>query len=359
MPDEQEALEQQMELEKQAPVVSFDTEPAIPDVDFEDISDTLTEEERDALAELDELGEEGELEQARAAATEEGEEGEQGDEDPDPRLVAQPEAEPPAATPETPADPPAPAESGPTTDALEAAQAALGAPPEWTEAQANRLREIGDRKALLDRFDDGELTREELDAQLEERETLAAAERAADKWYDQAEAIGTKLWEHARLDFAARHPTLFAGFEDGASEEAVKVSRTFDDIVQRFTASELATGLSFSAALEESRLIMARRHPDLMPSEAPKPTPTPKPGPKAADPRGKPRPDPRPAPPITLAKAPATDADGGAEGDAFASVNRIAAEDPARLEGIVGRMTPEQEDAWLAQTDHQRAGRRR
>lgn len=328
--------------------------PAIPDVDFDDTDEHLTDEERAAIAELEKLGEDGEREQALAAGKGDDED-EEGDEDEDEGDdgAATAAADDTAKADPAPQDAPAPAAAEDDPE-IEKALASLGKAPEWTEAQANRLKELGDKEALEEKFEEGELTSKDFANQVAELAKLEAAQQAVNDWSARAKDVGDRLWDSALSRFQAANPGLFKGFDEGAAEADRKASTAFDEIVQKFTASDLAVGMKFSEALEECKAIMARRYPDLMPAAEAPPLAKGKGGKAKVEART----DARPAPPRTLAHVPAD----GVEGESrFAAVDNLARTNPLAMEKAVQRMSDADEERWLLEADPisaRRAGRR-
>lgn len=257
-----------------------------------------------------------------------------------------PPAGPPAATdpPEAgatgdpPADPPATAAK---TD--EQQDVAAGpAIPDWSapENGAERLKAIPDeRKALAQKFDDGDITGVEFAEQLarlnsEETDIKIASSRAT-----MGEDMRVRHWVDVSVaEFLEEHPeyrdnaTLNMQLDRLVREAQVKAGENGADPFDPKILDDAHT-----AIVEASNAVLAASKKDPPPAAEKRPAAPPPPT------------DRRPETPPTLAKVPA--ADMTIEGDAsgFEALDRLAASDPIAYEDAFAKLPAHQREAYLRQ----------
>jgi hypothetical protein len=305
--------------------------PVIPEDDdsySDDDMSLLTDEERAAL--VDDAGEDDDEDEPEADA--EGDaDADEDDED------------------STPADPAPAADVAAVDDADEPEPARRADPLPDTAPLNDRLAAIEkERDALVEQFEDGDLTRDAYKAKLAE---FATEERriAADLAKVQArqEAVAEQFYGEVRA-YAKEYPALLAA--DGPHIEA------FDRHVRAVTASADYEHLSYrdmlraAHALYEAESRVLKR--DFVPMEK-APTPEEKARWQAEAAKAKaeaPKPKaPKPEIPPTLAKAPAAAAVAVSENRFAAIQQRIdAAQTAAEVEAIMASMSPAEQEAFAS-----------
>lgn len=235
----------------------------------------------------------------------------------------QPEvAAPTTATPE-----PVPQQQAPTMPLpdVQAAQQAI------TDADAALA-------ALTQKYDDGDLTRAEWDA---EQAALVASKAGAMAQIQMAQAVmaqqqqaRAQTW-YAKLDaYHAQHPDL-------ASDAHID---GWDSALRSVTGSQAYSGLPMEKQIELAHRLYAD-HIEVTTGQAiSRPT--------SAQPRAKPaqdgpRTDPRPEPPRTLTGLSGAEPGADADDGTFAAIDRMMAVDPERAEAMLSRLPPERQSAYL------------
>jgi hypothetical protein len=307
--DEIEALSND-EAALDEPEVDDDDEEA-SEYDEHDLS-TLTEEERAALTGSDDGDDEPEVEEEAGAVQEEAEAGDK----------ANPEAATPAAE--------APAGAFPDTEGLTAARTA-----------AEKALD-----AAFEKYEDGEMTREEY---LAEQRRLSGEIGKADTALENAKTAETEFrkgWVQSVQTFATSHPEIMdeahlTGFD--AEVRAINANPAFD---------KLSHARKLDIALDRYR-ITAESLGNPLPAPAKKadPTPAPKKDPAAEaglkDPRSaKPaKPDPVP----TLARMPAAATTRAADGKWGSLQAAIDAEtDPVKVEKLMAALSEDEREAFAS-----------
>ncbi len=246
------------------------------------------------------------------------------------------EAEEPTAE-----DPPAPAEAQPAPAAAEpapapdpAAEQPFDAMPMAVEGlsaeDTARLAAIeAETNDIWERFENGDLQREEArklaEALIEEKAEIGLKAKQT----ETVAATDATNWEKAWNGWYRDHGDQFNGMTP-------ETFAAFNRVVEAFTASDLAAGLSFRGQLDQSLAIFESRYPGVLKPKAP-PTPTPTPTPK-------------PEIPPTLAAIPAADF-GNADADGtYAALDELSVRDPAAFEARLAGMTAAQREAYYATT---------
>lgn len=236
-----------------------------------------------------------------------------------------------AANPATAAKPKAPAPEI-TSDMLPAIE-------ELTEVEKARLGQIDSEiDALDDKFDAGEISREELRSQ---RKTLAAEKNAlqvkqttAESSHKLQQSILEKAWVSDVKSWFKDHPEVQA-LAEGDKEKF----GTFDAMVRRLADAYIEMGMSNKTALDQVLSAFEAQHGELPGKKAPaKAEADPSPKPKKKEPNI----------PPTLAKIPAADIMDSADPQ-FAMLDKLMnLKDPTRYERELAKLSPERRDAYLA-----------
>ena len=330
---------------------------AVPDreEDFDDLA-LLTEEERAAAADPDDVtaGATG----APAAADPDAEDGADAGEGAESAAAdaaagtaaeeaakAQAQADADADAAAAAAATPPPADAEPAADVPPLAE--LGPPPEWSQAQEDRLKAIdGEKDTLLDSFDSGEMTRAEYKAKLEaidgEKAALLKAEAANDLYWQQDKAI----WQRDLKSYQTANPILWKGFDQAATPEDQLRTSIFEENVNKILEKDAAGRMTNRQVLELAHRNVQAAFPALF--QAPAAAPAPKADPEAAPQPGTkltPRTDKRPLPP-TVGKMPASH-NAAPDDSRAATLENLMDADPAAYEAMVLRMS----DAELAELD--------
>lgn len=243
----------------------------------------------------------------------------------EPAEPAEPAAEPAPAPAETQAPAPAPAAEQPF-DAMPMAVEGL------TEADTARLEEIeAATNDLWEKFENGDLTRAEARKALDDLNAEKADLAAKGQQTETVAATDAANWEKAWNGWYRDHGDRFQGMTP-------ETFAAFNKVVEGFTASDLAAGLSFRGQLDQSLAIFESRYPGVLKAKAPAPAPAA--APKAA----------KPEIPPTLASIPAADF-GNADADGtYAALDELSVRDPAAFEARLAGMSAAQRDAYLATT---------
>ena len=296
------------------------------DID-ESILANMTEEERAALEAPDGDSEHQEVD-LDAIAAQQQEQQEQQQEEPGKKEEGEPggKAEEPAAEEQQPVQ----QEKQP-----EAAAPQPVFRPVATEELNAKYADIQSRvDALAEKFDDGDLTTKEYNAQLQalidERGELKWLERKDELNRESVEQMVQQQWQAAQNEFLPKHPVI------GENEENWN---SFDAVVRLVTAARAAEGKSYGVPeLERAYRIWAdERGIATKPAEAAKPEQKaeeqPKPKAKALD-----------LPP-SLAKVPAAAMEDTDDGK-FAALDRMAESDPQKFQETIAGMSPSEYDAY-------------
>lgn len=223
-------------------------------------------------------------------------------------------------------------------DPAPAATAAdTAAPVLVAEAPADadaKLKEIEDQKsALIDKFDDGEITAKEYQSQLD----------ALNKQQREIEFAVQKAQLAQEMNEQQRVNTWLAQVREFTTKEHPEYSTSkfrwvaLDTAVKEIGSDPANANLSGAEILEQAH---ARVVADL--GEAPSNATA-----KESDGKKRPLKGPKAEPPPTLAKVPAADPNGIEDGK-FAVIDRLMAEDPEAAEERLMRMSAEDRDAFLA-----------
>lgn len=275
----------------------------------DDFDDGLTEEERAALSDD---GDVAVTPEASAA--------------PDEDTAHDPEqqAEAAAVEPEPAAEPAAaeqPAEE--VTQAQQQPAPVLVAPaPEDAE---NKLKEIADQKeALLNQFDEGDITAREYQKQLDE---LARQERAIERAQDRAELATQMEQQRQQNEWVA---TCNAFIEaNSVYKDNPRLYKALDAEVRELAQKPETANWTGQKFLEEAHKALAEAFN--LPTNGKQAKPA------AAQ---------RDLPP-NLAKVPAADVQ-DTSGNRFAVLDRMASSDPIAYEEALSKMSPAERDAYLA-----------
>lgn len=244
----------------------------------------------------------------------------------DPAAQAAPEPAPQAAEPE-PA--PQPQQRGPDPRALVDNLA-----PQIAAFETQRGE-------LLDKFEDGDLTRDDLQTALDELNAQADPLKAQVAVAENAAAQDETSWNGAVGDYLTAHPGL-----KGSDE----VLQAFDNAVRYVTGNDNFAHMSYEEQLArahaqiefEAEATGLKGVPPSAKANAPTPEPTPAPKAEAQKPQG---PDMR-TPPPTLAHAPASDIS-ELKDSPFASLQSlIETGDSDAIEAAYSRLTPAQRDEF-------------
>lgn len=279
-------------------------------VQNDDIDDGLTDEERAALADD---GEESNNEAETGAAA-----ADDADEQREAELAAAADKQPePAAAEPSPAAEEA-AEAQPQPAPILVAPA-----PEDAEA---KLNEIATKKeALLEQFDEGDITAKEYQKQLD---ALAKEERAVERAQDRAELAAQMEQQRLKNDWDATCESFVS--THSIYKDNPRLYKALDAEVRDLAAKPETANWTGQKFLDEA-------HKNLKAAFGFAETP-------AADP-AKPRPAPRELPP-NLAKVPAADVE-DTNGGRFAVLDRMANSDPLGYEETLSNMSQAERDAYL------------
>lgn len=270
----------------------------------------LTEEERAALEEEDEN--EAEIEQNDALESEDGEEGDEGEGSAEGAQDGEGDAE---------SDDP----EGDVNDTKHVAPVLIATAPDDLDGQLAALAE--NKSALVDQFDNGELTAREYQQQLDalakqerEIERVQFKAQLADDMRRQSEA---NAWANEVNTFIGEHK-VYSGNEYAWN--------ALDQAVRKIANNPDNSALS-------GRQILEKAHADLSKAfgwnEKPEQKVESKPKIKHA------------APPPTLSKMPAAELN-DTDGNRYAALDRLMESDPLGYEAALGKMSKAERDAYLA-----------
>ncbi|MDQ0135695.1 hypothetical protein J2T08_003616 [Neorhizobium galegae] len=247
------------------------------------------------------------------------------------------------------------------TDAAAAAAAAAAAKetPAATESEAQEPEERaprwivpGDldeklqaidskREEIAKRFDEGELTAEELRAQLKpldteyrtiERQQIkaeVARETALETWHDD---VSSFIGQHQQY----KSPVLASMLDAEVRKLQVEAVNPLNPKLLEKAHANIAEQVKAAFGIET-------------PNPKPAPDPGKKTGGKAADAAAKPAAKARPDLPPNLGNVPAADITDADDGGEFAHLDRLAAKDSVSFERELAKMSPDARDRYLAQ----------
>lgn len=297
------------------------------DID-ESILANLTEEERAALEAPDSDSEHQEVDLEQVAAQQQQQEEEQDtdpDKKPDPEKDGKPEEQQQeeqqkAQQPEAPVPQPV-------------------FKPVATEELKAKYDDIDKREEeLIEKFEEGELTTREYNAQLrelnKERGDLDWQQRKDELNRESVEQQIERQWQADVKAFAERHPEIYASEED---------FKALDILVQSITKAKAEQGLRYGEAdLERAYRIWADERgiaPPKPANEDPKQE-------QAAQQQQQPKQQQKALDiPPTLAKVPAAAPEDTDDGK-FAALDRMADSDPQKYQETIARMSAEEYDAY-------------
>lgn len=281
-----------------------------------ELDDGLTDEERAALSDDGDIvnadpgtGEADEQDTERAAEAA--------------ATAAEPDGDAGAAADAT--DPAAAADEEPAPEAKQQPAPILVAPP--PEDAAAKLTEIGEKKdALLDQFDNGDITAKEYQKQLD---SLAKEERAIERAQDRAELAASMEQQRLQNDWIS---TCNAFVDSNPIyKDNPRLYKALDAEVRELASKPESANWSGQKFLDEAHKNLAQAF-NLPASK----TPTPK------TPH-----TPRKDLPPNLAKVPAANLE-DTSGGRFAVLDRMASTDPLGYEEALARMPAAERDAYLA-----------
>lgn len=285
----------------------------------DDVEDTA--EEPDELEEEDEDEEDGEEDAADDEAEDEAEEDAGADEAPE---AAQAQEEPEG-------------EPDPAPEVQAAPRPVVEPKTFWTEEDA-KARDETEAKldALIDEFDNGDLTRAEFaEKQKALRKEMAALDQKEAKAEAEAEnykAALTERWFSEVDAWLAKHPEI-----PMKDESKADVVEAFDAVVKEVGAMKAAQGKPAAWILNRALLIFREENPGMLPKAKPAPKADAKPEPKKK----------RRSPPPNIGDLPSTDTM-SADGGKFAALDRLADSDPLKYEAQLAKLSPEDADEYLS-----------
>lgn len=302
------------------------------DID-ESILANLTEEERAALEAPDSDSEHQEVDLEQVAAQQQQQQEEEQDTDPekgaDPEKDKKPE--------EQPQDEPQAQQEQQKAQQPEATVPQPVFKPVATEELKAKYDDIDKREEeLIEKFEEGELTTREYNAQLralnKERGDLDWQQRKDELNRESVEQQIERQWQADVKAFAERHPEIYASEED---------FKALDLLVQSITKAKAEQGLRYGEAeLErayriwaDERGIAPPKPANEEPGQQQKQGQQPKQQQKAMD-----------IPP-TLAKVPAAAPEDTDDGK-FAALDRLADSDPQKYQETIARMSADEYDAY-------------
>lgn len=302
------------------------------DID-ESILANLTEEERAALEAPDSDSEHQEVDLEQVAAQQQQQQEEEQDTDPDKKPDPEKDGKPEEQQQE---------EQQGQQEQQKAQQPEAPVPqpvfkPVATEELKAKYDDIDKREEeLIEKFEEGELTTREYNAQLrelnKERGDLDWQQRKDELNRESVEQQIERQWQADVKTFAERHPEIYASEED---------FKALDLLVQSITKAKAEQGLRYGEAdLERAYRIWADERgiaPPKPASENPKQE-------QAAQQQPKQQQKALDIPP-TLAKVPAAAPEDTDDGK-FAALDRMADSDPQKYQETIARMSAEEYDAY-------------
>lgn len=302
------------------------------DID-ESILANLTEEERAALEAPDSDSEHQEVDLEQVAAQQQQQQEEEQDADPDKK----PDSEKDGKPEEQQQDEPQAQQEQQKAQQPEAPVPQPVFKPVATEELKAKYDDIDKREEeLIEKFEEGELTTREYNAQLrdlnKERSDLDWQQRKDELNRESVEQQIERQWQADVKAFAERHPEIYASEED---------FKALDLLVQSITKAKAEQGLRYGEAdLErayriwaDERGIAPPKPANEEPGQQQKQEQQPKQQQKARD-----------IPP-TLAKVPAAAPEDTDDGK-FAALDRLADSDPQKYQETIARMSADEYDAY-------------
>lgn len=187
------------------------------------------------------------------------------------------------------------------------------------------------RKELLEEFNNGDLTDEEFEQQIDTLEETVADARFAARQVQAYEAQAGQQWDKAVDGYFERYP------EFKASEATMNA---FDGIVRAVTADPDYASLSFTEQLEQAHAMLEVKAKGLKMKGVPKLKVAAKAKPGRTVPEG----DDLSEPPRTLAKAPSSEIT--SNDDEFAALRALEEAGGEPFEKAMARMSPEDRDRF-------------
>jgi len=231
---------------------------------------------------------------------------------------------------EAAADTPAPAAAEPAAAAIEdrpqQAPILVSPVPENVDA---KLAEISSQKsALLDQFDNGDVTAKEYQQQLD---ALSKQERQIERQQDRADLASQMEQQRLQNEWTATCNTFVE--RNAVYKDNPRLYKALDAEVRELAAKPETANWSGQKFLDEAHKNLAEAFGFQAPA------PGDKPAPKAAAPK-------RELPP-NLAKVPAADVE-DTNGGRFAVLDRMANSDPMGFEETLSKMSAAERDAYLS-----------
>lgn len=192
----------------------------------------------------------------------------------------------------------------------------------------DKLKAIEDKGVALEtQFEDGDITAAEYRKGLE----AVNAERNALQWQKQKAELAAEMHQQARVNSWNGTVREFMATEAAVISKSQPMLKAFDEYVQTVTGDAANVGLSDRKQLEKAWTDFKKDMSDMgvtfdKKAAAPQPKTTAQPAPKAK----------RDIPP-TLAKVPQSDIQATDDGR-FASIDRLAAEDPEAYEAAIAKL---------------------
>lgn len=213
--------------------------------------------------------------------------------------------------------------------------------PAWMAASDNdaKLKAIDDqRDEIAKKFDDGDLTAEEMRAQLKPLDSEYRTLERAEIKREVAREAAVEGWMENVGGFLDANPQYKSGAFNALLDTEVK--RLQSEAVNPFNPK----------ILERAHANIAKQVKDAFGIEAPAgKTTDKKQDAAAAAAAAKPAPKPRPDMPPNLGAIPAADITDADDGGEFAHLDRLAAKDSVAFERELGKLSPEAQNRYLAQ----------
>lgn len=195
-----------------------------------------------------------------------------------------------------------------------------------------KLKEISDKKAsILQQFDDGDITAKEYQSQLD---TLNKDERSIERQVEKAQ-LATEMKQQQEMGSWLKQVTAFTSETHAEYSKSRSRWNALDTFVKEIAAKPENQNL-------EGRKILEMAHQMVIDDLGEAPTAK-----KDEGKEGKPLKGSKIEPPKTLGKVPAADNTEIADGK-FAALDRLAETDPEALEDKMMKMSPADRDEYLA-----------
>ncbi|GGE24221.1 hypothetical protein SAMN05421774_10867 [Gemmobacter megaterium] len=220
----------------------------------------------------------------------------------------------------------------------EPAPAATAVPLPDVSAAQQALAEADTKLAeLVQKYDDGDLTRAEWDAQqaelVQSKARAMAQIELAQTVLNQQQQARAQAW-YAKLDaYHTQHPDL-------ASEAHID---GWDAALRSVTGSAAYASLPMEKQIELAHRLYADHVEVTTGQSITRPNATKQAKPDDAGPRT----DPRPEPPRTLTGLSGAEPGADADDGTFAAIDRMMGVDPERAEAMLARLPPERQAAYL------------